>query len=433
MPLGNYLERRDVQLIAVVGFLIGLLLMHQYGAFIAYGIPGITFHEVTQTNPVSKSVVILGSYGDWISYEYYNQIRVEWKNALGVVRYSTVGLTVKTQIKVEVTDLALSGFLTEIKPPPFLINESETEILYKNMTVQAYAYGFKVTTSWSGTAQVSVIEDGQTSPLMIGGPSYEELHKEAVKRLVPDFNKNYITSAKILMSIDAPTLASDKAYELRPDYLGIAGMWLADYEMVGYTTGTATEMLPKSTGTAVKLYRDKALTSPCWAPDYDTTLGKPLLTPSVVYWLDHFTPASAWWKISIVNLGSQLVYDDTRADPNYLCWAWEKYPVDQDGDGKTDVPAVAQWFRVDLVFRTTKDWIVPKIPEYELPPDVKEKMKIIIVTEPQNQGTPLDQPPVAPTIPWREIMYIMLIFFGGLIAVIIVYYVSKGKLGAKKT
>jgi hypothetical protein len=425
MPIEKYLERRDIQMIAVAGFLIAILMMRQYGAFIAYGVPGVTFHEVTQTKPISKSVVILGSYGDWISYEYYNQIRASWKNALGVERYSIVGLTVKTQIKVEVTDLALSGFLTEIKPPPFLMNETLTDLIYKNFTVQAYSYGFKVTTSWSGTAQISVIEDGQTSPLMIGGPSYQDLHKEAVERLVPDFNKNYLTSAKILMSIDAPTLGSDKAYELRPDYLGIAGMWLTNYEMVGYTTGTAAEMLPKSTGTAVKLYRDKALTSPCWAPDYDTAMGKPLLTPDIVYWLDHYVPPSAWWSISIVNLGSQLVYDDSRADPNYLCWAWEKW--------SDTAPAVAQWFRVDLVFRTTKDWTVPKIPEYELPPDIKEKMKIIIVTEPQNQGTPLDQPPVAPTIPWREIMYIMLIFFGGLIAVIIVYYVSKGKLGVKKT
>jgi hypothetical protein len=429
MPIEKYLERRDVQIIAVVGFLIAILMIRQYGAFIAYGVPGVTFHEVTQTKPVSKSVVILGSYGDWVSYEYYGQAHKEvvnqvWRDWWG--REVDVALSVTLKIKVETSDLALSGFLTEIKPPPFLINETLTELIYKNMTVQAYAYGFKITTSWSGSAQVTIIKEKSWGIAPPGTPSTTDLIKDVVRdMLIPDFNKYYITSAKILMSIDAPTLGRDKAYELRPDYLGIAGMWLADYKMVGYTTGTAAEMLPKSTGTPVKLYRDKALTSPCWAPDYDSVMGKPLLTPDVVYWLDHFVPPSAWWSISIVNLGSQLVYDDSRPHPNYLCWAWEKW--------SDTAPAVAQWFRVDLVFRTTKDWTVPKIPEYELPPDIKEKMKIIIVKEPQNQGTPLDQPPVAPTIPWREIMYIMLIFFGGLIAVIIVYYVSKGKIGVKKT
>lgn len=426
MPVGKYLERRDVQLIAIVGFLIGLLLMHQYGAFIAYGVPGITFHDVTQTKPESKTVTILSSYGDWVSYEYYGEAEAKWESALQR-RYVKVALSATLKIKVETSDLALSGFLTEIKPPPFLINETLTELIYKNMTVQAYSYGFKITTSWSGSAQVQVLktEEGPAVPFWV--KSQTDMIKECVRDyLIPDFNKHYITAAKILLSIDAPTLGKDQAYRLRPDYLGIAGMWLVDYEVAGYCPGTAAEILPKSTGAAVKLYRDKALTVPCWSPDYDS-LGKPLLTPDVVYWLDHYAPASAWWGINIVNLGSQLVYDDTKAHPNYLSWAWEKYAQDKTA------PAVAQWFRVDLLFKTTEGWTVPKIPDYELPPEVKEKMKIIIVTEPQNQGVPLDQPFVAPAIPWREIMYVLLIFFGGLIAVIIVYYVSKGKFGVRKT
>lgn len=427
MPIGHYLERRDIQTGIIVGFIIVVLMMHQYGAFIAYGVPGITFHEVDQTRPASKFVTILSSYGDWVSYEYYGEAYGEWRNVLGQRIYVKAALKATLTIKLETTDLLLSGFLTEIKPPPFLLNETQTEILYKNMTVQAYAYGFKVTTAWSGSVQVTVLEEHRDA-IILGGPSFEDLTKQCVRDiLVPDFNKYYLTAAKILLSVDAPTLGKDKAYELRPDYLGIAGMWLAGYETVGYTTGTAAEMIPQSKGTAVKLYRDKALTSPCWAPDYDTAMGTPKLTPDVVYWLDHFAPASAWWSTSIVNLGSQLVYDETKAHPNYVSWAWEKYGT----DGKA--PAVAQWFRVDLLFHTTKGWTVPKIPEYELPEEIKEKMKIIVTVEPENQGVPINPPSVTGIIPWREIMYVLLIFFGGMILIILVYYVSKGKFGAKKT
>jgi hypothetical protein len=425
MPIGKYLERRSVQIVAIVGFLVAILMMRQYGAFIAYGIPGVTFHEVTQTNPTSKSVTILGSYGEWVSYEYSGEAEGKWESLVGH-RYVKVVLTATLKIKVETSDLALSGFLTEIKPPPFLMNETLTELVYKNMTVQTYAYGFKLTTSWSGSAQITVPIEDEAGLIPWTVPSIQDMVKKCIQtKLIPDFNNNYLTAAKILMSIDGPTLASDKAHELRPDYLGIAGMWLSDYKMVGYTTGTAAEVIPKSTGTAVKLYRDKALTSPCWASDYDNNMGKPLLTPDIVYWLDHFAAPSAWWSISIVNLGSQLVYDDSRPYPNLLCWAWEKW--------SDTAPAVAQWFRVDIAFRTTKDWTVPKIPEYELPPEEKEKMKVIIKTEPENQGTPLDQPPTAPAFPWREIMYIMLIFFGGLIIAIIVYYVLKRKVEIKRT
>jgi len=426
MPIGKYLERRDFQVCAIAGFFIVLLLMHQYGAFIAYGIPGVIFHEVNQTKPDSRFIVILSASGSWVSYEYYGEAYGEWKNLLGQRIYVKVSLSATLKIKVETSDLMLGEFLTEIKPPPFLINETETQIIYENMTVQAYSYGFKITTAWSGSVQVSVLEEHR-DPIIIGGPSFEDLTKQCVRDvLVPDFNKYYLTAAKILLSIDAPTLGKDKSYELRPDYLGIAGMWLADYQVAGYTTGTAAEMIPQSKGTAVTLYRDKALTDPCWSPDYSYT-GKPTLTPSVVYWLDHFAPACAWWSISIVNIGSQLVYDETKAHPNYVSWAWEKYGTDKTA------PAVAQWFRVDLLFRTTKGWTVPKIPEYELPEEEKQKMRIIVTVEPENQGTPINPPSVTGAIPWVEIMYLMLIFFGGLIVVIIVYYVSKTKLGVKRT
>ncbi|MEM2445409.1 MAG: hypothetical protein QW734_01980 [Candidatus Bathyarchaeia archaeon] len=431
MSLEKYIQRRDFQIIIIVGFLISLLLLAQYGPFLAYGVPGITIHEVYQNKPEVKSVTILGSYGDWISIEYYgtahkevvNQVYRDWWG-----REVDVALSVTVKIKIETSDLALSGYLTTIETPPFLLNETLKEYIFKNMTVQAYAYGFKLTTSWSGSAQVNVLTEKSWGWAPPGTPSTTDLIKDVVRDfLIPDFNRKYLTSAKILLSIDAPTLARDKAYELRPDYLGVAGMWLADYVVEGYVPGTAAELLPQSKGTAVKLYRDKTLTSPCWAPDYDTSMGKPLLTPDIVYWLDHFAPPSAWWSISIVNLGCQLVYDETRPHPNYLCWAWEK-------QGAKTAPTVAQWFRVDLLFKTTKDWKVPKIPDYELPPEVKEKMIIVIPKEPENVAPPVTPPPVTPTliIPWREIMYMMLVFFGGLTAVIIVYYAVKGKWGEVK-
>lgn len=428
MPMGKYLERRDIQVTAFAGFFILLLVLAQYGPFLAYGIPAITFHTVDQTTPETKSVTILNSVGDWVSYNYYGEAHFETVNQFNWWgRKVDVALSATLKIKLETSDLALGGFLTEIKPPPFLINETEAEILYKNMTVQAYSYGFKITTAWSGSVGVTIVKTEEWGIIPWTVASVQDMVKSLVRdQLVPDFNTKYLTAAKLLLSIDGPTLGKDKFYELRPDYLGIAGMWLTDYQVKGYTTGTAAEMLPQSTGTAVKLYRDSDLTQPCWAPDYDS-LGNPLLTPDVVYWLDHFTPSSGWWTTSIVNIGSQLVYDDTKAYPNLISWAWEKYGKDTP----IQAPSVAQWFRVDLVFRTTKDWTVPKIPQYELPQAEKDKMKVIITVEPQNQGTPLTQPSVTAPFPWTELYWLLLIVFGGLVVVITVYYVVKRKVTVK--
>jgi hypothetical protein len=428
MAIKDVLEKREIQIILIVAVLSSILVLHQVGAFIVYGVPAITFHTVNQTKPVSKSVTIVNSFGDWVAYEYYGEWEAQWKHDLDWWgRYVKVGLRATLKVKVETTDLMLSGFLTEIKPPPFLIEETGTTIFYKNMTIQAYAYGFKITLAWSGSANAFIIEQKEWGLVPPTIPSLQDMVKKCIREgLVPDFNKNYLVAADpILMSIDAPTLASDKAYELRPDYLGIGGMWLADYKTIGYTTGTAAEALPASTGTAVKLFRDKALTDPCWAPDYDTAMGKPLLTPNETYWLDHFSPSAAWWKISIVNLGSQLVYDDTKPYPDYISWAWEKYG--------SEAPAVAQWFRVDILFRVTKDWTVPKIPEYELPPEEKEKMKIIVTTEPENKGVPINPPSQETwTLKLSEIIPIFIVIFVGTIVTIIVYYYAKGKWGVKK-
>jgi len=423
MPMKDYLQKREIQIILAVAILTAILVLRQVGAFLVYGTPAITIHTVTQTKPVSKTVNILNSFGDWTAYEYYNEIKAEWRNALGQVRYSIVGLTVKIGVKVEVTDLALAGFLTELKPPPFLIQETSTTLYYKNITLQTYAYGFTVKVGWTGTAQVSIVED-HSDIFIIGGPTFEELHKEAVQRLVTDFNKYCYIAADLLMSIDAPTLAADEAYTLRPDYLGIAGMWLASYEYKGRQPGTGVEGSPSSPSTAVKLFRDKALTNPCWAPSYDTSMGKPLLTPDIAYWLQNLAPQSAWWKTSIINLGSQLFYDESKADPNYISWAWE------DGG---DFPQYVQAFRVDLVFRTTEDWVVPNIPDYQLDPELKEKMHIIIIQEPDLVSPP-DNPPSeeAFIISLGELIPILALIFVGTIATIVIYYYVKGKWGVKK-
>jgi len=429
MPITEYLKKREVQIALLVTFLVAILVLYQVGAFIVYGIPAITFHAATQTKPVSKSINILSSYGDWVAYDYYEVVERKWESHLKVWgRFVKVGLKANIGVKVEVTDLMLSGFLTEIKPPPFLIEETETSIYYKNITVQSYAYGFKVTLAWTGTAQVVIVETGQWGLVPPGTESMETMVKKCVEELlVPDFNKFCYIASSLLMTVDAPTLATDKAYELRPDYLGICGMWLADYVTQGQTFGTGVEAAPSGRGTAVKLFRDKALTSPCWAPDYDAPMGKPLLTPDLVYWLDAFAPPSAWWKIDIIHLGSKLVYDETKPHPNYISWAWEAYP-----SSPAESPAVSQWFRVDVAFRVTDDWIVPRIPDYELPPEEKEKMRIIIEWKPDVVAPPLNDPSEETwTISLSQLIPIILVIFGGTIATVIVYYYAKAKWKVK--
>ncbi len=372
MPVKDYLERRNVQIILVVAVLVVILVVYQVGGFLVYGVPAITFQTVTQVKPVSKTVTILSSFGEWIAYEYYGEWEASYKHDWDWWgRIVKVGLKATLKVKVETSDPMLSDFLTEIKPPPFLIEETETNIYYKNMTIHAYAYVFKITLALSCSANAFIIEEREWGLIPWTIPSKEDMVKKCIREgLVPDFNKNYLVQAGILMSIDAPTLATDKAYELRPDYLGLCGMWLADYQTIGYTTGTAVEGLPATKDTAVKLFRDKDLSSPCWAPNYDAAMGKPLLTPNTVYWLQDFAAQSAWWETIIVNLGSQLVYDETKTYPNLVSWAWEKY-----GENP---PAIVQWFRVDIAFRVTEDWTVPKIPEYEPPPPLTYTLSVLV-------------------------------------------------------
>lgn len=418
VAISKYLENRKFQVALVILLAATILAAYQFGPFLAYGVPGVTIRKIVQTEPTSKTATIQNTYGEWISLEYYKEAYGEWKNWLQQRRYARMSLSVTLKIKMEVTDLASPQFLTEVKPPPFLLNETQTQYIYQNMTVQAYMYGFKITTLWTGSVQVGIVESHEDS-FIIGGPSLADIEKQVLRdTLIPDFNNDYLTTAKILYSIDAPTLGRDQAYTLRPDFLGMAGMWLTDYKIKGSTTGTAVELTPQGTGTSIKLFRDESLTSPCWGSPYTANLGEPKLTPDVVYWLDHFAPQSAYFSTTISKLGSQLAFDDSKGSPNWISWAWEKW--------SDSAPAAAQWVRVDLLFKTTQGWTVPKIPEYELPPEELEKQHIIITVEPENQGTEQTQPSLPQGADWITlILYTIIAIVALLLIITVAYYLIK--------
>jgi len=400
----------------IPAILIALIVGARVLPFAAYGLPPLTFHEVSQTQPTLKTVTIAGTYGTWISYEYYREVKAEWKSAVGG-RGVTTGLFVRTNVKLELTDVSSPRFLTETKPSPFLIQETNETLSFRNITIHTYAYTFKVTLAWSGESKVTTKDEFQYGLVLWNVPSIEDMVRTSLRdHLVPDYNSYAYVAADISMTVDAPTLGVDPRYELNPDYIGVFGMWLQTYAVEGYVKGTACEAQPQSVGTPVALFRDTALSSRCWAPDYTAPVGLPLLTPNQSYWLQNLAPSGAWWKTSIIHLGSTLLFDGTKPHPAYVEWAWEEY-------GKI-APAIAQLFRIDLGFRVYEDFVVPKIPLYELTEEEKARQSIIIQTEPENIGVPQNLPSVAT---WDAIiaglMPTIYVIIGVSIVAVIIYYV----------
>lgn len=426
MPeLKEYLKSPMVRMSLIICVLVMILLLYQVAPFVAYGIPAISFHKVFQSRPTVKTEIIgPSSYGSWVILEYSNLAQSEDVNIYNWWgKRVQVELDVRTELKVEITDIASPRFLTEIKPSPFLIQETAEELTFRNITIHTYTYSFKLTLAWSGSVRVAEVKRDVWGLIPPGRPSIEDLAKDAVNMLVTDYNKKCYVAADLLMSIDAPTLGKDVAYLLNPDYVGIFGMWLQDYVIKGYVKATAAEAQPQSLGTTVSLYRDKDLTAKCWAPDY--AVGKPLLTPNATYWLQNLAPYGAWWETRIINLGSELVFNERKPYPDYVSWAWEEYGI--------EAPAIAQWFRLDIGFRVYEDFKVPNIPLYEIPPEEKEKQMIIITVEPENVGTPLTPPEQDIwLLPLEALTPILLIIFVGTFAIIVTYAVIKYKPWRRK-
>jgi len=416
-------ERPLFRFIIVALLLIGLLITYQIAPFLAYGVPGVMIFSVNQSSPSIKSVNILSGYGEWVAFEYQRSVEAKWESLVGK-RLVQTQLKVKIGVKIETSSLASPSFLTEIEIPPFLIDETEDELFYKNITIHAYSYSFRVTTAWTGDVKVSILKEEEWGLIPWTVPSKEDMVKQSLNdMLIPDFNNKWSIAANVLFSLTAATLAQDQMAILRPDYVGLAGMWLQDYRIYGRVSGTAAEIQPQTVGTQVTLYRDKDLTSPCWTPDY--TAGAPEITDDVAYWLENFAAKSAWWQINIVNLGSKLVFDDKQTFPNYAVFAWKHY-----GD---EPPSVIQWFRVDVLFKVTEDWVVPKIPQYEIPPEQKEQQKIIVEEKPPDWGTPLDLPEKeAYRLKLQQVLPIIIAILIGIIIVIVIYALVKPKITGEK-
>ncbi|RLC78410.1 MAG: hypothetical protein DRJ03_25310, partial [Chloroflexi bacterium] len=322
-PVVKLPEKPLTRILIVFSIILLIVFAYQFLPLVAYGVPGVIVHQVFQTAPSTKTVNIVSNYGEWIAYEYSRDAEAKWESLVGK-RLVQMRMTAKFGVKIELSSLASPRFLTEVKLPPFLVEETETELHYKNITIHAYAYSFRVTIAWTGDVSTSILKTEEWGIIPWTVPSQQDMVKNLVQNLfIPDFNNHWTATADILLSLDAPTLASDMKALLRPDYLGIAGMWLQDYSVEGHVSGTAAECQPQITGTEVTLYRDKDLQNPCWSPSYSGE--QPVITEDVGYWLDHFAARSAWWQINIINLGSKLVYDESQTYPNYAVFAWQKY------------------------------------------------------------------------------------------------------------
>ena len=389
-----------------------------------YGVPGVTVQTFTESAPVQQVSYIRSTYGSVTTLSYTSPvIQQKWSNLFGQERYVNLQLQVTLKLTIQASDLASPTYETTITSPTFCSASSDTSATFTNSTIKTYGYGFKLETQWSGTANMKVLSSRIDSFVPPGTPSYDDLVKGAAQVAIQDFNSQCLTSASVLMSINAGALAGNSAYSLNPDYLGIMGMWLINYQTEGVTGGTDAYALPNTAGTSVQLFSDAGLSRACWAPQTDTN-GQPLLTPTQTYWLQSFAPTSAYWGINIVNLGSQLVYDSSKQGPNYFEWAYEA----QNGLGSTP-PVIDQWFRVDLAFHTTNTWKVPQIPNYNLPPSERQKLAITLPEKPNNPGQGGTTPPIN-SANWIPLIILLVAVAG--IGVVIIMYASKKKTNVPK-
>jgi len=387
-----------------------------------YGIPGVSVETFTETAPQTQTYYIHGSYGSVTTLNYISPVeKAAWTWAFGTAQdYVELQLYVTLKVNIQTTDLLSPQYETQIQTPTYLTSSTSATSTFTNKTIYVYGYGFKIETQWSGSANVNVIKTQHGGILDSDPYSVNQLTQMAVQKAIEDFNTQYLTSADILLSINAPALAGNTEDALNPDYLGLMAMWLSDYQMAGYTpggsaNGVGCQGLPNTPDTSVQLYSDALLTHECWAPSYST--GQVSLAPTEAYYLNEFAPGSAYFQVQIVSLGSQLVYDASKPGPNYFGWAFAE-------NGATTAPVFDQWFRVDLGFDVKHVW---SIPNNSLPQGEIDKLKLSPPTNPNNPGTPTGTGSNNLPLSSYLAIIILLAAVGGIAVVMIAYASSKKK------
>lgn len=397
--------------IALIGCFVALVVIlgSTVGPFMATGVPGILIRGSSPNKGFTPSSAVT-----WTDSWSQTVERFEGNMILGSWAHGYVTLSVNRHINIEVTPVK---WVAQDKPINSLFNTTADKQQGYNMTVYPNRYGFGIRyyVTYEPNVVYQEIDSGNTNPWF--APSIDQRRKDVVQHaleyLINEYNKDcYIKSVQIYSSVDAPTLGADQKYALNPNYIGVMDAYLISVEYVQPQTGYAAVFTPKDTSTPLDMFNSiediQAGATPLWHASSPT-----LLKPDEVYWFEHYAPAIAYFKTTIVQFGNRILLDTSKAFPQF--WTLET------GADSTPVPAVTQWFRLDLGFKTSDIYDISGI---ELPSTIKEQIiKIVIPTTP-NQ-TPHTEPISTPTSPWDFLgpLYTILVVIIIVVMVILIVYI----------
>jgi hypothetical protein len=358
-----------------------------------YGLPSpavetVTFPYMTNTNTVMTTSTFRSSYVNWVylskTYNYTYRIYSSFGQLESLRLYATVALTVK----VELSELASPRDITD-QAVIFKTGSDKNYTYYNNVTYHAYSYSFKINTAWDG--QINFVQRNSAdyfnnAEFPTGKTS---MAKNCVKALIAMINNDvYATKTRILLSLDAPTLARESTVAY--GYCGLLGAWLQDYKLSGWTQGTADDLQPQGTGTIITLYLDEGLTKLAWHVASPPQPNQKFNNTLVAY-PDYYATPYAYFYTDIITMGSTITFNDAGTYPNY--WMWSGAVGNTMPNSWSTLPACAQWIRADILLTSSQPY---QVPNYQAPPEETKKQVVTIPAEPTNLGTTSPPPSSQP-------------------------------------
>jgi hypothetical protein len=409
------MERRQFLLAgALIAIILGVVVGARISGLLGVGF-GIPTPSLVAASDPSGTYQTSGQSNQW---SFVQKTLCSDQADYGVLRdkvqYLRICADVNLQISVQASALGSPTRVTnqttifkclQSTPSPCYAPKSNVTV-YMIDNYQVYSYSFKITTQYSGT--INFREDSFLSCqtlLAVGCRALNDFRVTVVQAVIAQINSLvYEQNANLVWDLNAPTLANKPI--LSPGYVGLMGLFLQDYQLGGYSQGSAAQLLPNAVGTPVQLCLVNQF--PC--PQIAFSLSNPTPTnyaapAQMIFYPQNFAAQYAYWQTSIVNIGSTITLLQTNAYPNW--WAWSstvnQIPNFSPNAPACSLPCVAQWFRADTLQLLTTPL---EIPNYQVSQDQRDKQSIVVPSAPTNPGTP-----GPPPVPWQQAI---ISFFNGL-------------------
>jgi len=431
MKIPLLLPFKRMEIILKFATIIIILVLISSGAFLVinlsgYGVPPVYIVKSVGTSvqgtdniyPVTSTRDnLFASNVIYPAMEVELNAHIEAKNAFGVrLAYLDAHITASLDYEIAISELTNPELLGNWEDIMFLTGEDNNNYYYENVTYNVWAYALKINNRITGSVSVVADEFKEHKPVFGTHITKEDMMKEIMPTMISAFNQHvYVPHSSQTFLIDAPQLNTG---DVNPDYVGIMGAWLFDYETKNYVAGTGADCSPQLTGQPFILYQDKNLVNPAWMSSQGA-YSPNQLGEQFLYYPEYYAVQYGYFTQSINNLGSTIIYDPSGGYPNYWMWAYEKNNV---GDG---LPSVAQWVRVDIVTTTIEPFAVPKY-QAELPEDWED---IQVPEEPESEGVPIPPPP--PPTDWDQIIMVFAVL-GFIIVALAVIAVVAGRKKAEQ-